>query len=71
MVVKIILDTPLLKKFITTKNNQIKITKFGRRHEFVIIVATADSKSMEFNFNDYGAFHNPSSNSYILYIKYT
>ena len=69
MIVKIILDTPLLKKFITAKNNQMKITKFGHRHEFIIIVATVDSKSVEFYFIDYDAFPNPHSNSYTLYIQ--
>ena len=49
----------------------MKITKFGHRHEFVIIVATADSKSVEFYFNDSGAFHNPSNNSYTLCIQDT
>ena len=47
----------------------MKITKFGHRHEFVIIVAAADSKSVEFYFNDSGAFHNPSNNSYTLCIQ--
>lgn len=49
----------------------MKITKFGHRYEFIIIVATADSKSMKVYFNDYDAFHNPSSNSYMMCIQDT